>query len=195
MEKLCQEIREMDQEKRKELLNFAFRNQLAELFKATLQEDIEIGKDELDEYLTFSSKIGYINGVNFLLKAGANPNANDTVALKYACEQGHTEVAILLLKAGADSNVGDGLPLYIACINQHPYIISVLFEYGASPNLSNAIEGYIEASEFNSTYTIGAFLDNGVSKDATYKALLNAIKAKSKDSAQLLLSAWCKSES
>ena len=64
--------------------------------------------------------------------------------LYIACQEGHTEVALLLLANGAALNQaksGGSTPIIIVCLDGHTIVASVLLTNGAAVNQAN-IEGF-----------------------------------------------------
>jgi F-box domain len=66
-----------------------------------------------DEAIEMASHEGRINTVHQLLKYGANP----TRGLPFAAEFGHVDVLSLLLRAGADPSADQNLALRVACVS------------------------------------------------------------------------------
>ncbi|KAJ7459002.1 hypothetical protein FB451DRAFT_577447 [Mycena latifolia] len=87
--------------------------------------------------LFICSKIGYTEGVRFLLKKGAdvstvNQDLYSLSALQVASIEGHLEIVRLLLEKGADFNAGHRYtPLQRASKAGHTEIVRLLLEKGA----------------------------------------------------------------
>ena len=64
-----------------------------------------------DHHLQYVSGGGYPAAVKALLEAGANPHAEDDLALRLAASYGRTDVVRILLEAGADVHAADDGPL------------------------------------------------------------------------------------
>jgi len=84
-----------------------------------------------------------LNGVQLLIKDGANVNAVDEfgcTALRYAADMGLVECATALIDAKADVDKVDILgasPLVGACGNGHPECVRVLIKHKANVNASS----------------------------------------------------------
>lgn len=84
-------------------------------------------------YLKMAAQMGHLEVVDFLLDAGADPDADeDGEAVQEAAKNGHIEVVRALLEAGADANVGDGM--HHAVAGNRPEIVKLLHQYGSDVN-------------------------------------------------------------
>lgn len=94
----------------------------------------------LDTPLHLATKTGNVFLTEILLKAGANPNAENavgTVPLYFPCRNGYLEVAKLLLQFRANPNTKDRNEwtlLHCAERNNHLEIMTALIERGADVN-------------------------------------------------------------
>jgi ankyrin repeat protein len=81
---------------------------------------------------------GYLETVQILLTAGANPNAatliDDTTPFQQAVFNGHHELLETLLEHGADLSAGDDKALDLASLNGHNQCVSILLSHNANPN-------------------------------------------------------------
>jgi len=81
---------------------------------------------------------GYIETVQILLTAGANPNAatliDDTTPFHQAVFNGHHELLEILLEYGADLSAGDDKALDLASLNGHNKCVEILLSHQANPN-------------------------------------------------------------
>ncbi|KAH3743950.1 ankyrin 2,3/unc44 [Pelomyxa schiedti] len=108
--------------------------------------------------LHIASWYGYIHIVDILLSKGrANPNCtlqlNNATPLFFACQNGHTSVAVSLINAGANPNAivttddntqskeNGTSPLYVACQNRHCACVDVLLSTCVDVNLGNLRDG------------------------------------------------------
>ena len=98
-------------------------------------------RDDLDRTsLILAAKRGYLEIVDILLAAGADPNAKDQqsqTALTYAAMTGHDKVTQRLISAHADIEVVDNdgkTPLIWAIISRNTQTVSLLVEAGANVN-------------------------------------------------------------
>ena len=87
--------------------------------------------NNLDEQLTFASRVGHTKVVKLLLNAGANVHAWNDTALRLASHYGHTEIVKILLNAGADVHARDDYALRLASEKGRTEVIKVLKEHGA----------------------------------------------------------------
>ncbi len=87
-----------------------------------------------------ASQKGYTDGVQLLIKAGADLNQgndNGATPLYMASQNGRAEAVEILIQAGADLNQGtdDGAtPLYIASQEGHNKVVAILVKAGADLN-------------------------------------------------------------
>ena len=72
-----------------------------------------------------------------LLKAGADVHANEDEALRYAAENGYTEIVKILLKAGADVHADDDEALCLAIGGGHTEIVKILLEADTDVHADN----------------------------------------------------------
>lgn len=81
---------------------------------------------------------GYLETVQCLLKAGANPNAatliDDTTPFHQAVYNGHHELLELLLEHGAEISAIDDKSLDLAALNGHKKCVEILLSHLANPN-------------------------------------------------------------
>lgn len=96
--------------------------------------------------LVAAARAGHLNSVELLLRAGADPNMEETLEgrtpLDVAIINGHTRVAEALLSAGADPNKPIGpatTPLTYAALNGQNIILKSLLKSGADPNLKTRV--------------------------------------------------------
>lgn len=84
---------------------------------------------------------GYLETVQILLTAGANPNAatliDDTTPFHQAVFNGHHELLELLLQHGADLSAGNDKALDLAALNGHKKCVEILLTHKANPNSSD----------------------------------------------------------
>ena len=73
---------------------------IKDLMKGKSDEEIlkKLGDLNLEELLKKSLQNGYLNGVKLALEKGANPSDKDNEAIRFASEEGHTEIVELLLQ-------------------------------------------------------------------------------------------------
>ena len=57
--------------------------------------------EQLNEHLITASQLGHIEVVKYLVQHGANVNARDSYALRWAARYGHIEVVKYLKSKGA----------------------------------------------------------------------------------------------
>lgn len=81
---------------------------------------------------------GDITIVESLLKAGANPNGQNSQALIDAAWYGHTEMVKLLLEYNADPNAQDSQVLIEAASDGQIEIVKLLLEYKADPKAQDS---------------------------------------------------------
>lgn len=149
--------------------------------------------NELDRELLEASRAGRAEGVEKLLKQGADVNAREVLpepesdeeavpadwnegaggtALILSSAAGHSEVVQILLRAGADVNAVDerGWPAILrAAYFGHAGIVRALVESGASPDARETIEGGTAlhfAVRQNHADTIRLLLDAGADPNA-----------------------------
>ncbi|KAJ7286591.1 hypothetical protein C8J57DRAFT_1664820 [Mycena rebaudengoi] len=97
--------------------------------------------------LYMCSSIGYREGVEYLLRNGANVNAVGGMfhsALQVASKGGHTDVICALLENGADINGAGrkfGSALQIAAARGHTGVVGILIEKGADMNRVGSRDG------------------------------------------------------
>jgi len=95
---------------------------------------IQVGADVhavVDHALRWASQNGYTEVVRILLEAGANVHANNDQALRVASENGHTEVVHLLLNAGADVHALNDYALRLASAFGRTEVVHLLLNAGA----------------------------------------------------------------
>ena len=73
-----------------------------------------------------------------LIDEGADPNANNNHALRWAAKNGHLEVVKVLINSGADPKANNSLALSLAAENGHFKVIKLLIEYEADPKALNS---------------------------------------------------------
>ncbi|KAM8934125.1 BRCA1-associated RING domain protein 1 [Pelodytes ibericus] len=105
---------------------------------------------------------GDLQGVEDLLKSGANPNVKDNAGwtpLHEACNHGHTKVVELLLQHQVRVNTAgyqNDTPLHDASRNGHAAIVQLLLNHGASPDAVNIFGlrpvDYAETEEIKSVF-------------------------------------------
>jgi len=76
--------------------------------------------------LRFASKHGYIDIIRLLLKNGANVHAKNNFALRYASSYGHTNIVKLLLASGANICPENDFALQWARRHGHTAIVKLL---------------------------------------------------------------------
>ncbi|KAJ7286621.1 ankyrin repeat-containing domain protein [Mycena rebaudengoi] len=97
--------------------------------------------------LYICSLIGYREGVEYLLRSGADANAvggGFQNALQAASAKGHIDIICALLENGADINKagGDcGSALQVAAVGGHTGVVSILCEKGAHVNAAGGFHG------------------------------------------------------
>ncbi|KAJ7638028.1 ankyrin repeat-containing domain protein [Mycena polygramma] len=93
--------------------------------------------------LILCSKIGYVEGVGFLLDHGTNVDAARGElgnALRVAVRTGHADIVRVLLEKGASANAGgrpNSSPLQLAVWNDDVDSVRVLLEHGANTNVKD----------------------------------------------------------
>ncbi len=92
--------------------------------------------------LWVASQKGYTDGVQLLIKAGADLNQghdNGATPLYMASQNGHNKVVAILLKAGAGFNQGydRSTPLCMASQKGHTEVVAILLKAGADLNQGN----------------------------------------------------------
>jgi len=90
-----------------------------------------------NEMLVKSCKIGFLKGVKLALDNGAFVNVWGDEPLKYASENGHTDIVELLLDRGADVNVNNDEPLIYASNYGHTDTVKLLLDRGADVHAKN----------------------------------------------------------
>ena len=83
-----------------------------------------------DRALRWASNNGYTEMVRLLLRTGADVHALNDQALRYASEKGHVEVVRILLEAGANASDDDALRL--ASHYGHTEVVRLLLQAGAN---------------------------------------------------------------
>lgn len=127
-----------------------------------------------DTPLICAARHGNIAAARALLRVGANPNADrsmafGTTALIAATVGGHLTMAHLLVQAGANPNtVGNGPPswrtaLTAAIINGHTDIATLLLDAGADPNAASeeGVTPLIQAALHNRTDIVTMLVERG----------------------------------
>jgi hypothetical protein len=109
--------------------------------KASIKKVVELLHNPPEDYIISESKRkeweGWLLGqtpklTQALLKAGADVYACDNRALRWAAENGHTEIVKLLLKSEADVHAMDDYALRRAAENGHTKIVKLLLKAGAN---------------------------------------------------------------
>lgn len=99
-------------------------------------------EETLETALTLACCGGFLEVVDFLIKAGADISAGANTPLMEASQEGHLELVKYLIVAGADVNAatssGDTALIY-ACDNGHTEVAEVLISAGA--NIEQEAEG------------------------------------------------------
>ncbi|KAJ7459017.1 ankyrin repeat-containing domain protein [Mycena latifolia] len=124
--------------------------------------------------LFICSKIGYTEGVRFLLKKGAdvstvNQDLYSLSALQVASIEGHLEIVRLLLEKGADFNAGHRYtPLQRASEAGHTEIVRLLLKKGADCNTGDSYTPLQCASINGHTEIVRLLLEKGADFNAGY---------------------------
>ncbi|KAJ7114821.1 ankyrin repeat-containing domain protein [Mycena epipterygia] len=110
--------------------------------------------------LMMCSRIGYIEGMRFLLEKGADVNEDAGNPLMYASRLGHIDIVCCLLEHSADVNVIGGSALVRACERGHIDIVHLLVENGADVNADDGSALY-GASLLGHVDIVQLLLENG----------------------------------
>ena len=86
----------------------------------------KINPSNAQDYLKNGSKEGRLDHVIIALGLGANINADDDLALRWASEYGHLEVIKYLLEKGANIHAKDDYALRWASKNGHLEVVNYL---------------------------------------------------------------------
>ena len=84
------------------------------------------GIQGLNYALEWASYYGHLELVKQVIKAGANPNASNGIALQMACRNGHTDVVKYLIELGMLNNIPDLNILLEVVENRHIEIAKYL---------------------------------------------------------------------
>ena len=90
-----------------------------------------------DKLLLKSCQIGFIKGIELALEKGADVHYNNEQALRWASEEGNTEIVKCLLDLGVDVNVNNDQALQWACSNGHTETVKLLLDNGADVHVNN----------------------------------------------------------
>lgn len=99
-------------------------------------------EETLETALTLACCGGFLEVVDFLIKAGAEISAGANTPLMEASQEGHLDLVKYLIVAGADVNAAtssDDTALMYACDNGHTEVAEVLINSGA--NIEQEAEG------------------------------------------------------
>ena len=154
------------------------------------EEAWEEDNSNLEDYLVQSVLSGCTEAVNFLLKAGADPNQQDSVGMSVlglASRNGFTEIARLILNAGVDvnqiNNRSEKTPLMFACKENHVETVHLLLQSGGDPNRQTltgltALLNVDYSSDHRSLSTVKYLLEAGATVNAQdSKGLTSLAKA------------------
>lgn len=109
--------------------------------------DVDEGIDPVGHFsetaLMYASRLGHVQIVEVLVKAGADANANNHVygtGLMQAAKYGHIEVMKVLLENGAeiDKRSREKTPLMIAVISNQSEVVKYLLQNGANKSITRS---------------------------------------------------------
>jgi ankyrin repeat protein len=122
------------------------------------------------KHLIDAIKAGDIIKTKELIKTKSNIHYDNEIALRWACELGHTEIVKLLIEQrSCDLNVYVGNPIVLAIMYGHIEIVKLLIEAGAGFDYPRTI---ITACRHKQVEIIGVLLDAGLKvSDDTIKYL------------------------
>lgn len=87
-------------------------------------------------HLFRAARTGDLAGVDRALRAGADVNAKQGMALNWAARRGHLAVVDRLLAVGADVDASDGWPLRSAAYGSHAEVVVKLMRSRADSSLA-----------------------------------------------------------
>ncbi|BCS83632.1 ankyrin containing protein [Cotonvirus japonicus] len=114
---------------------------------------VEKGADiQADDNLAvrWASRKGHLEVVRFLVKNGANIQADDNLAIKWASLYGHLEVVRFLVEKGANIQADDNLAIKWASFNGHLEVVKFLVEHGADIQANNNLYSSMGFSKWTS---------------------------------------------
>ena len=82
-------------------------------------------------------ELSNINTFKFLIEVGANVNASNDCALKWACYRGYFDIVKYLISEGANINSIDNSALFIASLGNQTNIVKYLIENGADVHVDD----------------------------------------------------------
>jgi hypothetical protein len=93
------------------------------------------GQPALDSELTQAATYGDCFRVEALIKAGADPKAGNSRALRISAANGHCDVVRLLLENRADVHANNDQALCDAACGGYFDVVETLLKYGANPEV------------------------------------------------------------
>lgn len=92
--------------------------------------------EDIDEELARAAQVGDIDIIQNLLKAGANPEANEYAAINVASYNGHEDVVQLLIDSGATNTEQLMKALHSAENEGYTNVANVLMDYLSSQGVT-----------------------------------------------------------